>query len=722
MRYVERLQSIESNESNRPFLEKRMSSFTIALLLLIGVVTATYPYSWQDATITVPSPQADAHFGFSLALSSAVTAIGAPEYDTTASNAGSVWLLYDSTSKQLSSSVAGAGLGTSLAVDEDTVVAGAPGEEAAHVYTHSGALWPTVALHRSVGRFGAAVAISGGYIAVGAPEDSSNAEKAGSVTVYHLDSGVWTVQQTITASAVAGDRFGTSVALSDDTLIVGAEERAGVGAAYVFTVSGTTWTLQQTLTKSLAAGAKFGHSVALEGDVAVIGAPYTDSVDNTGSVTIWRRAAGIWSATDLTITAPHSSFGVSVAIASGVVAVISALQEGAVVTSTAHVFSSAGTLVHSEPLMVNGGFASVAMAHGVAVTGSPAAPQGGLDAAGAAVTLTADCNAGYGTDNLLTCSACDGGQFKASAGLSACALCSPFSTSTPSDGQPHIECDAWITKTIEHGPVTFDTTKLASPVVSASVALPAVSPAHVVDSWVVPVLASVDDSFTINVRLDNGASGNIEIASLAPVEFTPKVYMDGPAAHWVTHGSVCPPTLDVVPGVPAALATVTGAIVPVCTSSPVTLTKSGVTTLGPVLFAEEGACGAEVRACFAFTQARMASTAGVTITAPGGQNLPTAVVGGSVCANISLAQGEVYSASFAGWELPYSVLELTCTNEFNVVPILIGLLVVGLVIVSLVIIGVVVVIVGVIAVILVLRARSRAANGDSPQFVNFHWL
>ncbi len=76
------------------------------------------------------------------------------------------------------------------------------------------------------------------------------------------------------------DDFGTSVAISGDTAVVGgtgpwttSAPTAIRGAAYVFTRSGATWTQQARL---IAADGRaydwFGSSVALAGDTAVVGA------------------------------------------------------------------------------------------------------------------------------------------------------------------------------------------------------------------------------------------------------------------------------------------------------------------------------------------------------------------------------------------------------------------------------------------------------------------
>jgi FG-GAP repeat len=94
--------------------------------------------------------------------------------------------------------------------------------------------------------------------------------------------------QLLASDGVANDLFGSSIAISGDTALVGA-----AGAAYVFTRSGGTWSQQAKLT----APDGLGGSVALDGDTAVVGAPGEDVGANPdqGSVYVFARSGGIWS-------------------------------------------------------------------------------------------------------------------------------------------------------------------------------------------------------------------------------------------------------------------------------------------------------------------------------------------------------------------------------------------------------------------------------------------
>jgi hypothetical protein len=144
--------------------------------------------------------------------------------------------------------------------------------------------------------FGSAVAISGDTMVVGAPNECSNAAgvngnqtsesalQAGAAYVFVRNGNTWTQQAYLKASNTgAYDSFGWSVAISGDTIVVGAHledsdsttvngsgsnnNAANAGAAYVFTRSGVAWTQQAYLKASNAEPADlFGVAVAVSGD------------------------------------------------------------------------------------------------------------------------------------------------------------------------------------------------------------------------------------------------------------------------------------------------------------------------------------------------------------------------------------------------------------------------------------------------------------------------
>jgi uncharacterized protein (TIGR03437 family) len=129
--------------------------------------------------------------------------------------------------------------------------------------------------------FGHSVAVSGDTVVVGAKLDTIGANSdQGSAYVFVRGGAVWTKQQKLTADdGAAGDQLGVSVAITGDTIVVGAPlddvgDKSDQGSAYVFVRSGAVWTKQQKLTPDDGeAFDSFGDSVAISGDTVVAGAP-----------------------------------------------------------------------------------------------------------------------------------------------------------------------------------------------------------------------------------------------------------------------------------------------------------------------------------------------------------------------------------------------------------------------------------------------------------------
>jgi hypothetical protein len=338
-----------------------------------------------------PGGQTGDHFGWSVAVSADTVVVGAPEEDsaTTGINStpnegatdsgaayvfirsGSVWS-QQAYMKPAAVAATGAGAGDefgwSVAISGDTVAVGAydeassslginsgpnlgaPGAGAAYVFARSGGGWSQQAYLKpaAVGttqandHFGAAIAVSGDTVVVGAfDEDSSSlginstpnevAGGAGAAYVYFRSAGVWSQQAYLKPAAVgpvgqAGHFFGASVAVSGDTVVVGAnhessstlginttpnDSASSSGAVYVFTRSAGVWS-QQAYVKPSAVGTTqvgddFGISVALSGDTLVVGADGEDSsttgINTTpnesaalaGAAYVFTRSAGVWS-------------------------------------------------------------------------------------------------------------------------------------------------------------------------------------------------------------------------------------------------------------------------------------------------------------------------------------------------------------------------------------------------------------------------------------------
>src|SRR5215468_4102319 len=275
----------------------------------------------QQQKLTAQDGAANDLFGYSVAISGETVAVSALGDDIGANeNQGSAYVFTrsDTTWTQQQKLIANDGstgefFGRSVALSGDTVVVGknldkvgANDEQgSAYVFTRSGTVWTQQQkLIADDGaeddQFGRSVAISGDTLAVGAPfGDIGGNFSQGSAYVFTRSGAVWTLQQKLTADdGEAGDFFGLAVALNGDTLVVGAVNdhiggnvgALGQGSAYVFSRSGTVWTQRQKLiADDGAADDRFGSAVAFSGDTVVIGARLDDIDSNRdqGSVYVF---------------------------------------------------------------------------------------------------------------------------------------------------------------------------------------------------------------------------------------------------------------------------------------------------------------------------------------------------------------------------------------------------------------------------------------------------
>ena len=257
--------------------------------------------------------------------------------------------------------------GHKAAIDQNTVVVGAPLEDsnqntisngttassdnssgqagAAYVYIRNGTTWSQQAYLKAANseandRYGSCVAINGDTIAVSAPrEDSSqstisngpgasannSSSDSGAVYVYQRSGSSWIQQAYIKPATVkAGAYFGSSLSLSNDTLAVGAEN-SDSGSVFIFKRSGSTWAQEASISPANASsGEAFGHNLSLQGDSLAVGAYREDSAQSTvtngtsasadtslsdsGAVYIYTRSGTSWSQ-QAYIKAPNAASG-----------------------------------------------------------------------------------------------------------------------------------------------------------------------------------------------------------------------------------------------------------------------------------------------------------------------------------------------------------------------------------------------------------------------------
>lgn len=329
---------------------------------------AALPY-FQHTYVKASNTDAADVFGTSVALSGDTLVVGAPgeASDATgvngaqgrnvAKNAGAVYVFVrngNGWSQQAylkaSNAEKGDSFGGSVAISGDTIVVSAIGEDsismgvnsdqsnnarpnsgAVYVFVRNGTTWSQQAYLKASNTdegdaFGGSVAISGNTILVGAPrEDSSakglngdpwdnSAEDSGAAYIFTRSGGTWTQQVYVKSSDSYGafdfysDLFGTSAAISDNTIVVGAPWSKELGAAYIFVGSGSTWTEQAKLTAPRPDyGDGFGGLVGISGDSVVVSAAgedsaatgvngdaTDDSLTDAGAAYVFVRSNGIW--------------------------------------------------------------------------------------------------------------------------------------------------------------------------------------------------------------------------------------------------------------------------------------------------------------------------------------------------------------------------------------------------------------------------------------------
>ncbi|MBI3852806.1 MAG: FG-GAP repeat protein [Verrucomicrobia bacterium] len=377
----------------------------------------------QQAYLKASNTGSNDAFGRSVAVSGDTVVIGAygeasnatgvngNQSNNSASHSGATYVFVRDSSGnwsqqaylKASNTDANDGFGYSVAVSRDTVVVGAWNENsyatgvngdqsnnsgfssgAAYVFVRSGTNWTQQAYLKASNtgpgdNFGLSVAVSGDTVVSGAYGEASNAtgvngnqsnnsaSASGAAYVFVRSGTNWSQQAYLKASNTGvDDQFGSAVAVSGDTVVIGAYGEAsnatGVngnqndnsatdsGAAYVFVRNGTTW-VQQAYLKASNTDARdqLGISVAISGDTTVVGAYYEDSnatgitgnqtdnsATNSGAAYVLVRNGTNWSqqaylkasntggSSDVFI--PGDSFGFAVAV-SGDTVVVGAIGE-----------------------------------------------------------------------------------------------------------------------------------------------------------------------------------------------------------------------------------------------------------------------------------------------------------------------------------------------------------------------------------------------------------
>jgi len=407
------------------------------LFVFIFSFSFVFGQSWPQINKVVPNLRAtEDFFGRSVSIDGDYAIIGADYEDedanenNTLSSAGAAYIFKNiagtwTFSQKIVASDRRAydAFGSSVAISGDYAIVAAAGQDydannlnlqysagAAYIFYRNSSTGVWSQIHKIVpsdraeyDNFGKSVSISGEYAVVGAYYEDENAvngetlEGAGSAYIFKNNVGTWSqVQKIVASDRTISDRFGCSVSISGDYIVVGASDEdhgepslAGVGAAYVFkNVSGTWGEVKKITSTDGSADDLFGNSVAISGDYVIVGA-YAEDEDASGSNTkslsgsayIFTNNLDTWTETQKIVAsdrAVNDYFGFSVGI-SGNYAIVGAFSEDENATGggtldlagSAYVFkNNSGTWSEQQKIVASDRASGDQFGSSVAISGS----------------------------------------------------------------------------------------------------------------------------------------------------------------------------------------------------------------------------------------------------------------------------------------------------------------------------------------------------------------
>jgi hypothetical protein len=269
---------------------------------------------WGQVKTLVASDASDQdYFGVGVDISGDYAVVGAGGENGTGTDQGAAYVFYRNqggpenwgeVKKLVASDRAdGDGFGYSVAMDGDTIIVGADGEDgagtdrgAAYIFskdTGGQGNWGQVAKlvagdPADVDQFGYAVALNGDFALVGAPREDGAGTDRGAAYLFDRTLGgpeAWGQVKKVVASDATNDAwFGNSVAIEGSLAVVGEawDDGGGTdrGAAYIFgqTQGGAdNWGEVKKIVASDATDSDFfGYSVSLNGANIVVGAAFAE--------------------------------------------------------------------------------------------------------------------------------------------------------------------------------------------------------------------------------------------------------------------------------------------------------------------------------------------------------------------------------------------------------------------------------------------------------------
>tara|TARA_R110002111_G_scaffold108858_1_gene167614 strand:- start:602 stop:1858 length:1257 start_codon:yes stop_codon:yes gene_type:complete len=283
-------------------------------LVVLGIVLSVLTYAPVHAStlneslkLTAPDAQAGDLFGISVGISGTTAIVGAEWDDDAGRDAGSAYIIDTTTGNQIAKLTASDAdhydqFGWSADISGNTAIVGSVFDDdgafkAGSAYLFDATTGTQIAKLTApdpgaADLFGYSVAIDSGQAIVGALQHNGAYVGSGAAYLFDATTGAL-IREYAPNDPGLGDKFGTSVAMSGNTAIIGASLDDGVhtdsGSAYVFDVTTGNQLLKLTASDP-SERQEFGHSVAISGNIAVVGA--RDSYSNNGYAYIFDISTG----------------------------------------------------------------------------------------------------------------------------------------------------------------------------------------------------------------------------------------------------------------------------------------------------------------------------------------------------------------------------------------------------------------------------------------------
>ncbi|MCP3903539.1 MAG: hypothetical protein GY715_07865 [Planctomycetes bacterium] len=308
------------------------------VILLVGSLGGSSVFAglqddMQASPLLADDAGAGDHFGRAVATAGSVCVIGAHANDDAGPASGSAYVFsFDgdkwTQSVKLTASDAAGGdeFGTAVAMDGEWILVGARKDDdvgansgSAYLFRHGVDGWSEYGKvlapdGENNDRFGSSVAISGDTLMVGAKGDDDHGSSSGAIHVFQRTDDAWLHVQKLTASdGSAGDFFGRAAAMTAGYAVFGAygndDGGNNAGAAYVFRLGETGWVEEAKFVAPDASnGTLFGWSVGISRGVAVIGSPQDGAGGpNSGAAYVYRRNGNAGWEFERKLTAPDQA-------------------------------------------------------------------------------------------------------------------------------------------------------------------------------------------------------------------------------------------------------------------------------------------------------------------------------------------------------------------------------------------------------------------------------